>query len=79
MTSTQDNFLGADGIVLQPSNNSREDDASNNLDDPTVEEDFKWTATKLSLSLLLFVVVGLAEIGGGWLVWQAVREAKPWW
>ena len=21
----------------------------------------------------------IAEIGGGWLVWQAVREGKPWW
>lgn len=25
----------------------------------------------------LFIVAGLAEIGGGWLVWQAIREGKP--
>lgn len=25
----------------------------------------------------LFVVAGLAEIGGGWLVWQTIREGKP--
>lgn len=27
-------------------------------------------------SLVLFVVAGLAEIGGGWLVWQWLREGK---
>ncbi|WP_104181081.1 YnfA family protein [Arthrobacter sp. B0490] len=28
---------------------------------------------------LLFVLAALAEIGGAWLIWQAVREGKPWW
>lgn len=27
-------------------------------------------------SLFLFVVAGLAEIGGGWLVWQWLREGR---
>lgn len=27
-------------------------------------------------SLVLFIVAGLAEIGGGWLVWQWLREGK---
>ena len=28
----------------------------------------------------LMFAAGLAEIGGGWLVWQALRESKPaWW
>ncbi len=27
-------------------------------------------------SLLLFLLAGLAEIGGGWLVWQWLREGK---
>jgi len=26
----------------------------------------------------LFGVAGLAEIGGGWLVWQWLRESRPW-
>ncbi len=26
---------------------------------------------------LLFIVAGLAEIGGGWLIWQTLREGKP--
>jgi len=39
---------------------------------------FHWTAGKVILSLVLFIFAGLAEIGGGWLVWQAVREHKGW-
>jgi small multidrug resistance family-3 protein len=27
-------------------------------------------------SILLFAVAALAEIGGGWLVWQGVREHR---
>ncbi len=31
-------------------------------------------------SLFLFILAGLAEIGGGWLVWQWLREGKAlWW
>ena len=30
-------------------------------------------------SAILFGLAGLAEIGGGWLVWQAVRENAAWW
>jgi len=26
----------------------------------------------------LFALAGLAEIGGGWLVWQWLREDRPW-
>ena len=28
---------------------------------------------------VLFLASGIAEIGGGWLVWRAVREGAPWW
>ena len=28
---------------------------------------------------LLFLLAGLAEIGGGWLVWGALRAGMPWW
>ncbi|MER7772920.1 YnfA family protein [Kitasatospora sp. NPDC096140] len=30
-------------------------------------------------SIALFVLAALAEIGGCWLVWQSVREQRPWW
>ncbi|WP_127131161.1 YnfA family protein [Georgenia sp. SYP-B2076] len=30
-------------------------------------------------SMILFVLAAGAEIGGAWLVWQAVREGRAWW
>lgn len=31
-------------------------------------------------SLLLFLVAGVCEIGGGWLVWKWIRDGRPiWW
>lgn len=30
-------------------------------------------------SVALFVLAALLEIGGAWLVWQAVREGRAWW
>ena len=29
-------------------------------------------------AIVLFAVAGLAEIGGGWLLWQWLREGRPW-
>lgn len=28
--------------------------------------------------ILLFIIAALAEIGGGWLVWQWLRLGRPW-
>ncbi|MGZ9584952.1 YnfA family protein [Paenibacillus marinisediminis] len=30
-------------------------------------------------AIALFIAAGLAEIGGGYLVWLWLRESKPWW
>lgn len=30
-------------------------------------------------SITLFVLAGLFEIGGGYMVWLSLREGKPWW
>mmetsp|Transcript_3124 Transcript_3124/g.7817 ORF Transcript_3124/g.7817 Transcript_3124/m.7817 type:complete len:163 (-) Transcript_3124:2207-2695(-) len=30
-------------------------------------------------SIAVFLLAGLAEIGGGWLVWGSLREGKPAW
>ena len=39
-----------------------------------------WTTLLVLQVAGLFLFAGLAEIGGGWLVWQAVREGKAaWW
>jgi small multidrug resistance family-3 protein len=37
-----------------------------------------WRVTEVARALTLFAVAGLAEIGGGWLVWQWLREDRPW-
>ena len=37
----------------------------------------QWTLEVVLRVVLLFLLAGLTEIGGGWLVWQALREGKP--
>ncbi len=39
----------------------------------------EWTVLVVFQVAALFFFAGVAEIGGGWLVWQAIREGKPWW
>ena len=34
---------------------------------------------EIARSIGLFVVAGLAEIGGGYLIWRWLREGAPWW
>ena len=36
------------------------------------------SASAISLSLGLFILAGLCEIAGGWMVWQWLRESRPW-
>ena len=36
------------------------------------------SAFMIPQSLGLFILAGLCEIGGGWLVWQWLRESRPW-
>jgi small multidrug resistance family-3 protein len=37
-------------------------------------------AVRVVQSLLLFVVAGVCEIGGGWLMWKWLRDDRPaWW
>ena len=38
-----------------------------------------WTFWSASYATGLFILAGIAEIGGGWLIWQNVRGPKPWW
>lgn len=30
-------------------------------------------------SISLFLLAAVCEIGGAWLIWQTVRESRPWW
>lgn len=34
---------------------------------------------ELARSLALFMIAAVAEIGGAWLVWQAIREDRGFW
>lgn len=34
---------------------------------------------KILQSLLVFILSGMCEIGGGYLVWQWLRDGKSWW
>ena len=57
-------------------------DENNKDDDYFQQED--WTAKTVLQALGIFFLTGLAEIGGGWLVWKAVRDddennKKPYW
>ena len=36
------------------------------------------SASTITISLGLFLLAGLFEIAGAWLVWQWIRDAKPW-
>lgn len=33
----------------------------------------------IAKTMIVFVLAAVAEIGGAWLIWQAVREDKAWW
>ena len=44
----------------------------------SLETSFVWTPQTIALSILLFIAAGLLEVGGGWLVWQTIRENKNW-
>ena len=55
--------------------NSPADDAANV---ENASSSFVWTPQTITYSIILFVAAGLLEVGGGWLVWQTVREEKNW-
>ena len=38
------------------------------------------TAASIARSLVLFIIAGVCEIGGGWLMWKSIRDGRPaWW
>jgi len=42
-----------------------------------LERSFMTGLVGIVRSLGLFVLAGLCEIGGGWLMWKALREGRP--
>jgi small multidrug resistance family-3 protein len=61
---------------------------SANGNESTSDNDLDWTTRTVVQAVSIFLLSGLAEIGGGWLVWQVVRndntnnnnqQPKWWW
>lgn len=40
-------------------------------------EVYKWTLPRIVFVVVLFVAAAAFEVGGGWLIWEAIREQKP--
>ena len=55
------------------------DTPSTDPNSPPPAQKFAWTPKLVLLSLFLFVLAGIAEIGGGWLIFQTVRVHQPFW
>ena len=51
---------------------------SDSVSAKSLETSLVWTPQTVALSILLFIAAGLLEVGGGWLVWQTIREDKNW-
>jgi drug/metabolite transporter superfamily protein YnfA len=49
------------------------------LDKNSGDDSFEWTAGSTAQAVALFILAGVAEIGGGYLVWIAIRGNKSWW
>lgn len=47
---------------------------------PLIGKSADWQGGPMTItrSVVLFLVAALAEIGGAWMVWQAVRENRGW-
>mmetsp|Transcript_27563 Transcript_27563/g.42168 ORF Transcript_27563/g.42168 Transcript_27563/m.42168 type:complete len:140 (-) Transcript_27563:2790-3209(-) len=43
------------------------------------ESSFEWTPLAVFQAISLFILAGVAEIGGGWMVWASIRGNKQWW
>mmetsp|Transcript_6308 Transcript_6308/g.15146 ORF Transcript_6308/g.15146 Transcript_6308/m.15146 type:complete len:93 (-) Transcript_6308:813-1091(-) len=47
--------------------------------DEQVKLGIEWSLSTVFATIGVFLLSGLAEIGGGWLVWQGVRNSRSWW
>ena len=46
--------------------------------DSATDKEIQWTAGKVVACISLFILAGSAEIAGGWMVWQTIRESRGW-
>ena len=38
----------------------------------------EWTSLRIGQAVCLYILAAAFEVGGGWLIWQTVREHRPW-
>ncbi len=50
--------------------------ASSNTTSENVIESSHWTPATIALTIFLFILAGIFEVGGGYLVWIGVRQKK---
>mmetsp|Transcript_16363 Transcript_16363/g.22551 ORF Transcript_16363/g.22551 Transcript_16363/m.22551 type:complete len:149 (-) Transcript_16363:252-698(-) len=64
----------AETAIVQTNTNS-----TNYLETATADNNSKWTVATIFISIALFILAGIFEVGGGYLVWIGVREKRlPW-
>lgn len=56
----------------------QEEEQEQELEYTPYKGEYGWSAGNVVVCIFLFVLAGFAEVGGGWLVWQTVRESKAW-
>ncbi len=67
-------ILGGNNTTLTDDNNGGGGGGGGGADD-----DNSWTTVTIILSIALFIISGLLEVGGGYMVWQGLRERRsPW-
>ena len=73
--------MAATATTVPPSNSlaAQAESSSLHLDENehTHESSQSASAWMIVATIALFIAAGFAEIGGGWLVWQSVREGRP--
>ncbi len=50
--------------------------ANSTSSDSVADNASSWGYEKIILSLSLFIIAGICEIGGGYLVWKGIRESS---
>lgn len=45
-------------------------------DTPTDHQKMSWDASTITLSIALFIIAGILEVGGGYMIWLGIREKK---
>jgi len=67
----------SDDILVAGAGNDDDDNYDNDEDTAAY---FHWTVGLVCQAIGLMILAGFCEIGGGWMVWKAVRDSsKPWW